>query len=276
MTEWLTAARRCDSRPGGPDRGELAVQPQCRCALRQLVGGSLIFSATLPMLLRAQALRRTPPDDERRHRTACSRDRDRKIRCIGRRSGRADRPECAGTFTCPGTASILPARRGIQKAWMTSWLDTSDVDRCAGRHMQDAFRSLLHHDRDSGTSRPTAARRLRFVRGACPGSGRSLSPAISRIGDQRQQHDSRQHQAAEHQPAFRRYTGAPAGAPDHQHEQRHDQQEENGRAGQHHPPERCDRGAPPAQRDPASIAVPCRREALRRLPSWKARRNGLR
>ena len=46
MTEWLTAARRCKPRPGGPDRGELPVQPQRGSRLRQLVNGFTHFFAS--------------------------------------------------------------------------------------------------------------------------------------------------------------------------------------------------------------------------------------
>ena len=48
MMEWLTAARRCSPGPGGPDRGELAVQPQRRSALRQLLDGFTHFLSDSP------------------------------------------------------------------------------------------------------------------------------------------------------------------------------------------------------------------------------------
>ena len=58
------------------------------------------------------------------------------------RSGPACRPGCAARSTRPGIASILPARRGIQKEWMTSRLVTTmstgvPAGRCRtsfGRH----------------------------------------------------------------------------------------------------------------------------------------------
>ena len=43
------------------------------------------------------------------------------------------------TFTCPGSASILPAKRGIQKEWITSRLRDQDVDRSARGQVQDSL-----------------------------------------------------------------------------------------------------------------------------------------
>ena len=114
-----------------------------------------------------------------------------------------------------------------------------DVDRSARGQMQDVSRlhpamigiaecpgPLLSHGLDP---------RRRDAR------QRQQPRRRQRIGDKWQQDDGRQNQAAEHDPAPGRDVRAPARTPDHQHEQHHHQREENGRAHQHHPPQRGDR-----------------------------------
>ena len=124
-----------------------------------------------------------------------------------------------------------------------------DVDRRACGQMQDVLRHRRRPGRDSGRSSPIAGPRPRFAVARFPGSGSSRSPATERIGDERQQDDGRQREAAEHDPARGRYARAPTRSPDHQNEEDHDQREEHGGAGEHHPPQRGDR----VRRRPAGI-----------------------
>ncbi len=216
MTVWLTDGEALQPRPGGPDRGKLPVQPQ-RAGLRAALGRparSLFRLRTARLAASAAGKSSGRMHDDVR--TASRRGSSRRIRRRALRSGPARRPGCAGTFTCPGIASILPARRGIQKEWMTSRLRDHDVDRSAGGQMQTPSRSAARRGRDSGRSRPTAGLRPRSAAAACRRQRQQSLAGDQSIGDQRQQDDGRQDRARRARSsaaATRRSPSPAAGSP---------------------------------------------------------------
>ena len=216
MTEWLTAARRCSPGPVAQ------IAASCRCSRSAglpcwPVCGALIRSASVQRLACASAAGKSS--------AGCTID-------VEAHPGVPEATELvaepfvaawrvgldAQEFTCPGTASILPASRGIQKAWMTSRLVTHDVDRNARGQVQHACG--LHAAMVGIAEGPDPLLSLGLDPRRC-GAGQRQEPLAGDqpVGDERRQDDGRQAEAAEHDPARAATRRAPAGPPDHQREE---------------------------------------------------------
>ena len=112
-------------RPGGPDRGELRGAAAAPAAPAAAGRRTRSFSRLRGCCACASAAEKSSGrmhDDVEPHPGVAEAAEFGAEPFV---AARLRRPGCAGTFTCPGTASILPARRGIQKAWMTSRLVTT-------------------------------------------------------------------------------------------------------------------------------------------------------
>ena len=124
MTEWLTAARRCNPGPVAQ------IADSCRCSRNALPPCAPVVRVRSFFLRPSGAAACVSAAEKSSGRWTMTIEAHARV-VRGRRT-RCRSFVAAGLVGLnaqpvhvPGTASILPARRGTQKAWMTSWLVTT-------------------------------------------------------------------------------------------------------------------------------------------------------